>query len=60
MDLEMLYSRAISQLLLTDPASATIFNLKLRSHELRRVLGILMIGQEVEVELWLFTMQMYQ
>ena len=60
MDLEMPCSRAIPRLLLTALASATIFNLKLRSYEWRRVLGILTIEQEVEVELWLFTMRIYQ
>ena len=40
-----------NQTILPASASATIFNLKLRSYELWRVLGILTIEQEVEVEL---------
>ena len=60
MDSEMLYSWAISQFLLNASASAMIFNMKLRSCEWWRVLGIFATEQEVEVYLWLFMMRMYQ
>ena len=49
MDSDMPYSWVISRLLLTATASTTIFNLKLRSEERWRVLGIFAIEQEVDV-----------